>query len=420
MLVEQKNQSQERVQAVRPVYTTGTLPATNALPDTEILSVAIYLDPSGREIVIWEDVLFAYKDAVNIRQGCYVLPFLRGTDYMLIEPRCIAAVPDAVLDVYIEESSEKQDAILTAALAALQVALQAVSQQSSSQSMTQLVSLTEETVQGLSRNMACGFAKEFESIYNSPSIPARASNNCNSSVKVQLPGDIPQRQEQQAATETLTLWHVDALTKSWPPGAINPVSASLYIANVHTKSDDSSFEHPCNNDQDNIKVPAAIPFEQEQSFLTESDIKAMSAYTADIVAKAKQGNAESQYELAQTYRKGYDGFSCSDETAIEWYLKAANQGHIKAQMEMAGYYDEGFSIPKDLTKVFEWYMKAAIQGERNAQYNIATIYERGQGVPADKLMAIEWYLKAANAGCFRSRRYINCVHIKGNWKFHVA
>jgi hypothetical protein len=74
--------TQECVQAIRPVYNTS--PVQNApitATDQGVVHVTIQLDPEGRKIVLWEDVQFALKGAINIRHGTKILSFLRGSDY---------------------------------------------------------------------------------------------------------------------------------------------------------------------------------------------------------------------------------------------------------------------------------------------------------------------------------------------------
>jgi TPR repeat protein len=78
-----------------------------------------------------------------------------------------------------------------------------------------------------------------------------------------------------------------------------------------------------------------------------------------------------QYKLAKAYENDHEGLTRSDESAMELYLKAANQDHAEAQVRMANYYREGFSDHKDHTNAFEWYMKAAIQGHTDGAKSVS-------------------------------------------------
>jgi hypothetical protein len=78
-MLPEESDPQTRLQAIRPLYSNNT----TATAESDVVYVAIYLDPVGREIVFWEDVLVAFKNALNIRQNSSILPFLRGSDYML-------------------------------------------------------------------------------------------------------------------------------------------------------------------------------------------------------------------------------------------------------------------------------------------------------------------------------------------------
>ena len=84
--------------------------------------------------------------------------------------------------------------------------------------------------------------------------------------------------------------------------------------------------------------------------------------------------------------------------AMEWYLKAANQGHTQAQNNIGALYAQGHGVDKDLAKAIEWYTKAANQGNMYAQNNLGAIYQYGNEVAIDMDKAIEWYTKAANQG----------------------
>lgn len=398
MITQPENQPQERVQAIRSVYKTITpnTTASIATTESEVVHVTVYLDPAGRDIVFWEDILFAFKDALNVRRGTHVLPLLRGSNYKLIEPHCIAAVPNAVLDVYIGEPSTQPAADQNSRLVH--------PSPPPSHSLTQVVSLSEETVQHLCKTMASTLAKEFNISLKTVSAPLQASsddtvdlviktkslNNDSSSVQAKTSDDTSQQYGRQSTNAQRERNNIESTSQS--------------STKVHTESDD----------KENTKAPGIAPSKQERPGSIGSSTETMSKRMAEIAAKARQGDAESQYQLAEAYKTGSDGLSCSDEAAIDWYIKAGNQGHGEAQIRMGMYYKEGFSVPKDYVKAMEWWLKAANQGYSHAQLNVGLIYyDGGEGICMNKNLAMEWYLKAANGGSIMAR------HLYGNLKEHA-
>ena len=62
---------------------------------------------------------------------------------------------------------------------------------------------------------------------------------------------------------------------------------------------------------------------------------------------------------------GYDEYRDKEmdcNCAVEYYEKAAKQGHVGAQYSLGNCYDEGKGIVQDYEKATEWYEKAAKQG----------------------------------------------------------
>ncbi|KAG0276137.1 hypothetical protein BGZ95_007915, partial [Linnemannia exigua] len=103
----------KRSQAVRPLYNqsnsngngSGSPTITTSIAsrsESDIVHIDIHLDANGKEIVLWEDILVAFKGAVNVRHNIRVLPFLKDKNFDTLKPLRIAAVSNATLDVYIE------------------------------------------------------------------------------------------------------------------------------------------------------------------------------------------------------------------------------------------------------------------------------------------------------------------------------
>ncbi|KAG0054659.1 hypothetical protein BGZ89_002599, partial [Linnemannia elongata] len=96
---------QEQLQAMRSVDINL---APNAVPPAtpdEIYHVDTQLDPdTQKEVVLWEDILQAFRNVVQVRNKTRIVPFLKGKDLRILEPRRIAAVPYIVLDVVVDSS----------------------------------------------------------------------------------------------------------------------------------------------------------------------------------------------------------------------------------------------------------------------------------------------------------------------------
>ncbi|KAF9116979.1 hypothetical protein BGW39_002517, partial [Mortierella sp. 14UC] len=99
-------------QAIRRVYdednddTTITdeeeQPAA-AASASRIFHLPYYPDSSsGKDILLWDDILAAFHDVLHVRSGSMILPFLKGPDFKNLDPLRIAAVPTATLDVVVK------------------------------------------------------------------------------------------------------------------------------------------------------------------------------------------------------------------------------------------------------------------------------------------------------------------------------
>jgi TPR repeat protein len=118
---------------------------------------------------------------------------------------------------------------------------------------------------------------------------------------------------------------------------------------------------------------------------------------AETTRKAKLGDKVAQFNLGSIYlfskepRQDY-------RAAMNWYLKAAGQGHTGAQNAIGFMYDYGRGVPKNCRQAWVWYQKSANLGNASAQCQIGYMYGNGLGVSQDYRQAMEWYLKAANQG----------------------
>ncbi len=119
-------------------------------------------------------------------------------------------------------------------------------------------------------------------------------------------------------------------------------------------------------------------------------------------AKAEAGNPGAQTTIGFLYYHGqyYNGQEYEQDLskAAKWYQKAANQGLVKAQINLAAMYLTGQGVGQDYKEAFKWYQKAANQGDANAQYNLGTMYQNGRGVEQSHVTAHAWWNISATNG----------------------
>lgn len=128
---------------------------------------------------------------------------------------------------------------------------------------------------------------------------------------------------------------------------------------------------------------------------------------------ADQGDAEAQYMIGVMYHKGC-GLEHSDKLAARWYKKAADQGHVIAQNDLGLFYLDGIGVEQDYEKAVEMLTLAANQNNISAQYNLGTMYYDGLGVQQDVNEAKTWLTKAADQGDIVAQSLLD--EIKGNIK----
>ncbi|MDH5187599.1 MAG: sel1 repeat family protein [Rhodospirillaceae bacterium] len=113
---------------------------------------------------------------------------------------------------------------------------------------------------------------------------------------------------------------------------------------------------------------------------------------------AEAGDMKAQYELAGYYEHG-QGVPPDKGVAAYWYKKAAEQGHVPSQFSLGKFYESGEGLKQDFFAASKWYRLAASFGHhRDAQFNLAQMYFKGRGVDHDYGKAIIFYRQAALQG----------------------
>ena len=119
-----------------------------------------------------------------------------------------------------------------------------------------------------------------------------------------------------------------------------------------------------------------------------------SAYQA-LLQRAQAGDAGAQHDLGTALAEGGFGLQKDAAQAVQWFRKAAAQGHAAAQLQLARMCRDGIGVPQDKAEAAVWYRKAAEQDDVEAQKALAHMYHTGDGIPRDVAQAIHWYRKLA-------------------------
>ena len=101
------------------------------------------------------------------------------------------------------------------------------------------------------------------------------------------------------------------------------------------------------------------------------------------------GSSTSQFTLGVMYANG-TGVAQSDEQAVEWYRKAANQGLASAQTNLGARYFSGRGVRQDPAQAVLWFHKAAELADASALFNLGVLYANGSGVAPDAIEAYKW------------------------------
>ena len=117
---------------------------------------------------------------------------------------------------------------------------------------------------------------------------------------------------------------------------------------------------------------------------------------------ANNGNAEAMCEIGKKYYKGISrqynyGVYQSNKTAVEWFRKAADKGNVEGLEYLGDCFFMGRGIKQNFKEAFAWKLKAAEKGHIPCMKSVSYYYSEGKGVMEDQQKAEEWKRKAEEA-----------------------
>ena len=198
---------------------------------------------------------------------------------------------------------------------------------------------------------------------------------------------------------------------------------------VHTTSDtktayyvkssepmDSGFTFKVKSDTGNDYILIFLPSDMEVLLLFSDDEDTyVVMFMVDKIYMEEPEVPEVQLDPQECYDKGNEYYDKQDYAeAVNWYRKAAELGHAKAQNDLGWCYQKGLGVTQNSYEAANWYRKSADQGYSVAQNNTGFMYECGYGVTQNYFEAAKWYRKAADQGYATAQSNLARCYQKGN------
>jgi TPR repeat protein len=121
-------------------------------------------------------------------------------------------------------------------------------------------------------------------------------------------------------------------------------------------------------------------------------------------------DADAAHELALIYEYGKYNVKNDVYLAADYFLKAAQGGHVEAMAEYAMCCELGCGTDQSDELALEWYLSAANAGHVTAKYSVGEAFEEARGVPQSDEEACLWYYKAAVCGDEDSKKALRRLH----------
>src|SRR6266700_3359375 len=135
-----------------------------------------------------------------------------------------------------------------------------------------------------------------------------------------------------------------------------------------------------------------VPAEQSGSLVTRG-LEAVKNRQNTLLSVSLEADA------GKSFRDAVDAYKRGDfAEAVNWFRKAADQGHAVAQFSLGVVYKKGRGVEKNEREAVAWFRKAAEQGDTAAQSDLGAMYRDGRGVEKNAREAVAWFRKAADQG----------------------
>lgn len=418
--------TQERFQTVRAVDNTRG-------SQEGVIDIPCQMDSaSSEEVVLWEDILLVFKNALFLRHGSRALPFLMkdGEVYVIFFLSLVCSKEGGMI-TFIEvflclhprnilSRYEKKHSLVPYRVAALPgVVLEVVSENRLSRAQHRAIqdedtalppAYTESQPQpppsehSLRENTLPDLGVTPQAVITNNITTATDNNNTELSLCLQRCLRFANAGNSDAIYNIAREWYLIGTALNHPQCQIGLAMLYQYGRGVplnYTKCIDYYLLAVGQGDAIAQHNLGRLYFDGAADDGKGSGSVAVDYKRAMELLKmsAKQGEKYAQHMVGLMYRRAH-GVEKDFLAALFWFKKSAAQGHALAQYEIGTLYQFGLGVAKDLSKAIEWLLKAAEQGLDKAEYALGDLYDYGaHGVLEQSyIKAAEWYRRAAEQG----------------------
>ncbi len=119
-------------------------------------------------------------------------------------------------------------------------------------------------------------------------------------------------------------------------------------------------------------------------------------YRERLLERARNGDADAQFELGKNYETGRIGLPKDFSQAQYWYRKAADQGDPYAEASLGILFNFGKGVQRDYVQAYMWYDRAAMHAQGGDRDSIVELRDgivenlTPQQIAEAKRLAREW------------------------------
>lgn len=127
----------------------------------------------------------------------------------------------------------------------------------------------------------------------------------------------------------------------------------------------------------------------------------VAAAVALLQQAAKNGSSGAEYDLAQLYMSGAQGFPANHSEAVKWFVASARHGNVDAMVSLGFASVDAPASTRNLAKGYCWLMRAALLDNPQAQEKLSAILasgdkdDHGTVISSDLAQAALWFRLAA-------------------------